>query len=128
MFRKIPRGFSRNLWINRLTCLSSAEQRLPAPPAAPSALPPEKHGALKFDALVKSRHPGESRGPVLFNPSIFLDTGFRRYDVTGEFATFYEFIKFDALIFTGVTTFFKGRQASAQVAASFSDSTFSWSS
>jgi len=27
---------------------------------------------------------------VLFNPVIFLDTGFRRYDVAGEFYTFYE--------------------------------------
>jgi hypothetical protein len=39
--------------------------------------------ASNLDGFVKSRHPGESRGPVLLNHLIFLDTGFRRYDVRG---------------------------------------------
>jgi hypothetical protein len=52
-------------------------------------------GSFTIDELVKSRHPGESRGPVLCNELIFLDTGFRRYDVVGGFSTFYDAITID---------------------------------
>ena len=55
---------------------------------------------LNFDEFVKSRHPGESRGPVVCNYPIFLDTGFRRYDVKGGFSTFYENITVHRLLFT----------------------------
>ena len=34
-----------------------------------------------FDEAVKSRHPGENRGPDIFNYLIMLDSGFRRNDL-----------------------------------------------
>ena len=48
------------------------------------------------DDFVKSRHPGENRGPEIFNclipPLAGLDSGFRRNDVKGILVTFYETI------------------------------------
>ena len=45
-----------------------------------------------LDALVKSRHPGESRGPGQYKFLKTLDSGFRRNDGKGSFSTFYESI------------------------------------
>jgi len=55
-------------------------------------------GGFNVDEVVKSRHPGENRGPVLCPLMIFLDTGFCRYDDFVEFSTFYEAIKVAALM------------------------------
>ena len=48
---------------------------------------------MNFDGLVKSRHPGENRGPDIFNYLIILDSCFRRNDENGLSATIYESIK-----------------------------------
>ena len=47
----------------------------------------------KDNEPVKSRHPGESRGPVFHNASRSLDTGESRYDVSGESSIFYKAVK-----------------------------------
>jgi hypothetical protein len=47
---------------------------------------------MDSDGFVKSRHPGESRGPGHYNQLKTLDSGFRRNDESGLPATFYEFI------------------------------------
>jgi hypothetical protein len=53
---------------------------------------------MKIGEPVRSRHPSESRGPVLLQLPIFLDTGFRRYDVRGGFSILYEAVKIDDLL------------------------------
>ena len=62
------------------------------------------HLTRKDDESAKSRHPGESRGPVIFVPAparrdvwiplpVRTRSGIRRYDVRGEFSRFYEAVK-----------------------------------
>jgi len=53
----------------------------------------DEFGVPKVDGLVKSRHPGENRGPEDVNYMILLDSGFRRNDGKAHFLTFYECIK-----------------------------------
>jgi hypothetical protein len=52
-----------------------------------------------LDEVVKSRHTGENRCPVLCNYLKFLDTGFRRYDNFVEFPTFYGTINLKTIIY-----------------------------
>jgi hypothetical protein len=52
---------------------------------------------MKFDDLVKSRHPVEKRSPGVCNFLGTLDSGFRRNDEKNAFSTFYETIKFRSM-------------------------------
>jgi hypothetical protein len=54
---------------------------------------------VKVDGFVKGRHPGENRGPEIFNYLTILDSGFRRDYENGLSATFCEFIKVAELSF-----------------------------
>ena len=54
---------------------------------------------LNFDNPVKSRHPGENRGPEVCKYPEILDSGFRRNDEKERFPTFYERINLINRIF-----------------------------
>jgi hypothetical protein len=56
------------------------------------------------------RHPGESRGPEVLQPSRFLDTGFRRYDVHKYLAVCPVFVVMTALKFIIAGAIFQAGQ------------------